>query len=312
MPCPFRMNGYVDKCTDGCKSLEIIFTTSGLSSKDANYSSNNIMLTYAAITLSDLARDGGLVVRSFATKLRNKIGKLLPERLNQYLMAVDQKIASAEKSNVGLEKYLYSSGQMSSTIFNLATPPDSKYDKAFVSEAGSLTTQMMIMSDMETDLKEDTKSGNYNPLKNPQSHSLFKEIYKTASVKLTDIMSRTGIERIFPKNQYERNICSDRGDNIDGEKIIEACVVGAAINCFASLFYIRLFDLRNLPIIACKYEPVGKDWQWIFCEPQQTSTSACGCVRPEWYLWGLIGLGPLLLLASLLGLGISVYDPEYT
>ena len=312
MDCPYISIGLIkDRCTGGCKPLETIFITSGLSQQDARYSSKNVLGAYAAITMSDLVRDGKLIVRTFASRLREKLGRLLPEELNQYIMSVDQKIAAAEKSNVSLEQYLYQAGKMGGQIFNLATPSGSKYDRTIVTEAGILSTQTMIMDDMQKDLSKDLKSGNYNPLKVPEVRNNFDNFYVKTKDELKSLMEKINFQNITQKFDYKgRNLCSDKRGICDTEDVIEdvmkGCFYGSIINCFASLIYLRAFDLKNLPVIACKYELVGKNWQWIFCESQQTTTDKCGCVYPEWYLWFLIGFLPAVTLVALSGLAEEV------
>jgi len=192
MDCPYKSIGLIkDRCMGRCKPLESTYAYSGLSYSEIMYSVRNIMLSYAAIGLSDIARDGGLV-RSFASRLRNKVGKLLPEELNQYIMTADKKIAIAEQSNASLEQYLYTSGQIGSSIFNLATPPKPSYNRAFVAEVGSLSSQLMIMGDMKTDLRKDVMSGGYNPLKEQENHSKFIELYTNAKGRLVSLMKTAG------------------------------------------------------------------------------------------------------------------------
>lgn len=303
MDCPYTSIGLVDRCRGSCRPLEAIYTHSGLSYKDIRYSSRNVLLTYAAIGLSDLARDGKLVVRTFATRLRNKLGEKLPRELNQYIMTIDQKIAEAEKSNVSLESYLYAVGEAGGNIFNLATPPGLSYDKSFVTEAGRLSTQTMVMSDMKKDLPKDLKSEKYNPLKIPEIRNKFDDFYVKTRNELKSLMEKVNFQNIVQKFDYKgRNLCSNKKGLCDTKDVIKGLFYGSVINCWTSLIYLRAFDLKNLPVIACKYELSGDAWRWICFESQQTTTSKCGCVYPEWYLWFLIGFLPFVTLAALTGL----------
>ena len=303
MDCPYKSIGIVDKCIGSCKPLETIYTHSGLTFQEARYSSRNVLGAYAAITLDDIARDGKIIVRSFARKFRNKLGKLLSPTLNQYITTINQRIAIAEKSNVGLEEYLYTTGKAGGNIFNLATAPGSNYDKNFVTEAGRLSTQMMVMTDMKRDLPEDLKSEKYNPLKIPKIRNKFDDVYVKTRNDLKSLMERGNFQNIVQKFDYKgRNLCSNKKGSCDTKDVIKDLFYGSAINCWASLIYLRAFDLKNFPVITCEYGVAGKDWQWTLCESQQTTTNKCGCVYPEWYLWFLIGLLPFVTLAALTGL----------
>jgi len=166
---------------------------------------------HACIKLDDLVRDDNLVIKFLASKVRNKMNKILPERLNQFITTANQRITDVEKSDVDLEQYLYSISKMGGQIFHLATPTGSSYDKDFVIEAGMVSAKLMVMDDMGNDLSKDMKSGRYNPLKDAQTHSKFNRLYANAKNRLEGMMNRVGIERTTPTNSFEFNSMSSDG-----------------------------------------------------------------------------------------------------
>ena len=200
MKCPYKSHGFADKCVGSCKPLETIFSYSGLTPTKSKYSSKNVLRAYAAIKLDDLMRDGNQVIKYLATKARNKMNKILPERLDQFITTTNQKIVDAEKFDVDLEQYLCVIGKMGGQIFNLAAPAGSSYDKHFVTEAGIVSAKLMVMDDMSKDLSKDVKSGKYNPLKDAQPLSKFNRLYVNPKNRLEGIMNRIGIERTIPIN----------------------------------------------------------------------------------------------------------------
>jgi len=234
MNCPFRMIGLVKEgCCTGCKPLEAIFLEAGLNLSDAKISSRNVLLAYAAVTLSDKARDDKFLVRVMARILRNRLGNFLPKDLNQYIISMDQKIATLEKFNATLEEYISTTGKAGEEIFNLAIPTGLNYNKILVSKAGSMSVQTMIMDDMEKDIIQDTKFGKYNPLKNRQVLTRFNKLYATTKERLKILITKIKIEHLGCnwQNIYrdEKGYC-DECDVIIGGCIIYAIV--APILCY--------------------------------------------------------------------------------
>ena len=222
--CPFRTIGIVkDRCIGGCKPLEAIFRKAGLNPKDAKLASGNVLAAYYGVNLSDKARDGRIVVRSLCQRLRNKLARLLPKELNQFLVSVDQGVTISEKTNVSLERYLELVSKAGEKIFTLAIPKGLIYDQQFLNEAGNLTSKMMVMGDMKKDLPKDTKSGQYNPLKNREILTGFNELYDTSREKLKTLMAKTKIEQFF--TYKGRSLCLDKRGGVAD------CCAGMAVSC---------------------------------------------------------------------------------
>jgi len=213
---------------------------SGLSSKDAEYAARNILLAYATIELDDKVRDSRILVRPLASKLRSKLKDALPKGLRRYIVSVDEKIAEAERATVGLEEYVCATGSLGGIIFKLATPYKSEYDEDFVAEVGSLSTQLMIMGDMNKDLCKDLESGKYNPLKYQRDHDGFNQLYTNAQERLIDLMKKTGIYRITDSKHKGLNICSDKIGGCKGKAVAilgACCIIGGLIAFMPALHY---------------------------------------------------------------------------